>query len=246
MGIVKSLLKCFHFILYVILVFLFLSISLQVYLYIRPLIATLLSLLFAIVSGIAFNYEMIMSSFKEKLGTCIVKICIGLTVLLLCSVLVFHFIISPCIPYDYMSNLDWGKSYENLSSPQKKGVYSIPESVAKRLKTEALLETILDNEWLIDLNAYNDFVEAVKSREMQFRIVEFLGREDAVEVLDKYIIDYEEKLSQKEKEMGYSVEEMFMTSGLYERTEEQYELSHLYSDINFMIRIRDNRFEILK
>ncbi len=245
MSVVKSLLKCFHFILYVLLVLYLLSISLQVYMHIRPIVAIVLSLVFAVASGVAFNYEMIMGSFKEKLGKYIVNICIGLAVLLLSSVLVFHFIIFPCIPYDYMSNLDWGKSYENLSTPQKKVVYSIPEDVAKRLKTDALLETILENPWLVDLNAYNDYVMAVKSREMQFRIVEFLSREDAVEVLDKYIAKYKDKLSDIEKEMGYTVEEVILTPELSEKFREQFNYSDLFLDINFMERIKDCRSEIL-
>ena len=245
MGIVKSLLKCFHFILYVVLMFIFLKISLQVYMCIRIPIATLLALIFAVVSGIAFNYEMIMGSFKEKLGKCIINICIGLMVLLFSLVLVFHFVISPFVTFDYMSNLDWGKSYENLSIPQKKSVYSIPEGVAKRLKTDALLKTILNNPWLSDLNAYDDYVMAVKSREVQFRIVEFLSREDAIEVLDEYITEYKDKLSSIEKEIGYTVEEILLTPELSEKYREKYEYSDLFLDINFMERIKENRSEIL-
>lgn len=245
MGIVKSLLKCIHFILYILIMLVFLQFIFEDCFSLSYDMSACLSFVLSIMSGIAFNYEMIMGAFKGNLGKYIVNICIGLTVLLLGSILVFHFVIYSRIPFDYMSNLDRGKSYENLSTPQKKVVYSIPEDVAKRLKTDALLETILENPWLVDLNAYNDYVMAVKSREMQFRIVEFLSREDAVEVLDKYIAEYKDKLSDIEKEMGYTVEEVILTPELSEKFREQFNYSDLFLDINFMERIKDCRSEIL-
>lgn len=100
--------------------------------------------------------------------------------------------ISPNEPFDYMRNLKtYGYSnYEDLSTGEKKMVYSIPEDVSKTLTTEALLETILNNEYLIDLFAYDNFVKAVQSREDQFRIMEFLSREDSMVVLEKYLAEY--------------------------------------------------------
>lgn len=102
------------------------------------------------------------------------------------------------VPFDYMTNMQTRSfdSYENLSTPNKKLVYSIPDGVAETLTTEALLETILDNKYIIDLFAYDDFVEAVKSREVQFRIVEFLERENSIEVLNINIGKYEKKVSE--------------------------------------------------
>ena len=98
-------------------------------------------------------------------------------------------------PYDYMSALN-GRDYESLSTPEKKLVYSIPEDIAKSLSTEALLETILNNKYLIDLFAYDDFIMAVQSREVQFRIIEFLEREDSITVLESYISKYEKMVSE--------------------------------------------------
>lgn len=102
------------------------------------------------------------------------------------------------VPFDYMTNMQTRPfdSYDNLSTPNKKLVYSIPDGVAETLTTEALLETILDNKYIIDLFAYDDFVKAVKSREEQFRIVEFLEREDSIEVLNTNIGKYEKKVSE--------------------------------------------------
>ena len=99
------------------------------------------------------------------------------------------------VPFDYMTNLKTMSfdNYNDLSIQDKKLVYSIPNDIAKNLTTEALLETILNNEYLVDLFAYDDFVEAVKSFEDQFRVIEFLKREDSTEVLDRYIEKYEEK-----------------------------------------------------
>lgn len=102
------------------------------------------------------------------------------------------------VPFDYMTNMKTRSfdNYESLSTPEKKLVYSISDGVAETLTTEALLETILNNEYIIDLFTYDDFVEGVKSREEQFRIVEFLEREDSINVLNIYIEKYEEKVSE--------------------------------------------------
>lgn len=101
------------------------------------------------------------------------------------------------MPFDYMTNMQTKsfEKYEDLSTSEQKLVYSIPEDVAKTLTTKALLETILNNDYIIDLFAYDDFVLAVKSREIQYRIIEFLKREDSLEVLNTYIEKYEEEVS---------------------------------------------------
>lgn len=100
------------------------------------------------------------------------------------------------VPFDYMTNLKGRsvESYENLTIPEQKLVYSIPEDIPATLTTKALLETILENYFLLDLFAYDDFVRAVQSREEQFRIVEFLEREDSLTVIDEYIELYTEKV----------------------------------------------------
>lgn len=129
----------------------------------------------------------------------------------------------PNVPFDYMMNLkrmSLGK-YETLSTSDKKLVYSIPEDVAKILTTEALLETILNNEYLVDLFAFDDFIGAVISREVQFRIVEFLNRENSIEVLNVYIEKYEEKISEE-----YS--------------------SDINRQLRFMENLKDNYSEILR
>lgn len=243
MGIVKSLMKCFHFIIYVLFLFLCLKIYLQIYLGIRTSIATPLSLIFALVSGFTFNYEMILDAFK-KTGKWIVVVCIGLSVCIISFLLIFQYGISPNIPFDYMSNLN-NKPYEILSTGEKKVVYSIPEKIAKKLKTNMLLETILKNKYLIDLYAYDDFVSAVKSREMQFRIVEFLSREDSVEVLDEYILKYEKNLKKKEIEINCTIEDLEENIEVSEISEEQGELLDIYRNIHFMELLKEFRIEIL-
>ena len=104
------------------------------------------------------------------------------------------------VPFDYMTNMQTRSfdSYENLSTPNKKLVYSIPDGVAKTLTTEALLETILNNKYIVDLFAYDSFEYAVTLKESQFKILEFLDREDSNEVLSSYIEKYQNLLAEKE------------------------------------------------
>ena len=84
------------------------------------------------------------------------------------------------VPYDYMANLKMRSfdSYENLTTSEKKLVYSIPDGVAETLTTEALLETILNNEFLGDCLAYDNFSQAVVSKDAYFRFSELIGRDD--------------------------------------------------------------------
>lgn len=156
------------------------------------------------------------------------KIVVGVVVVVLLVLVVWLITvmnnqrISPNEPFDYMKNLKmYGyNNYENLSTGEKKMVYSIPEDVSETLSTEALLETILNNEYLIDLFAYDNFVKAVQSREEQFRIMEFLKRKDSIEVLEKFIENHEKLLSE-----NYS--------------------SDTNRELRFMKRIKDNAYYIL-
>lgn len=135
---------------------------------------------------------------KSRIYSCILAVWILLSMLTVNVLGVDTKVILSDVPFDYMTNMETKlySDYQNLSIPEQKLVYCIPEDIAESLTTESLLKTILNNEFLMDLFAYDNFVKAVQSREEQFRIIEFLKREDSIDVLDKYIElygnDYEE------------------------------------------------------
>ena len=148
------------------------------------------------------------------------------------------------VPFDYMTNMKNRSldSYEGLSTGDKKLVYTIPNGVAETLTTEALLETILNNKYLTDLMAYDDFAYAVKVRNSQYKILDYLNRKDALTVLDAYIVLYENRLKQKEKEAGFYIDDV--TNWDFELSGYEDVLTN-YLQIVFMNELKNNYSEIM-
>ena len=148
------------------------------------------------------------------------------------------------VPFDYMTNIQTRSfdSYENLSTPNKKLVYSIPNGVAETLTTEALLETILNNEYLTDLFAYDSFVDAVKSREEQFRIVEFLNRSDSSIVLNSFYSKYSKLLKEVENKTGFTIDDVVSNTNISDLSND---FVTNYIKVSFITKLKDNYSNIL-
>ena len=100
-------------------------------------------------------------------------------------------------PYDY-GVVPFSEEWEELTTLERKAIFTIPKKVAESLTTEALLKTILDNPYIIDLFAYNDFSMAVKLRNEQFQIKELLSRPDFYLILTNYVNSYSKSITSRE------------------------------------------------
>ena len=77
------------------------------------------------------------------------------------------------------------------SSKEKVAACYIPQQIIENMTTEALLETVLDYPLLIDIFAYDTTEIGIELASTYLPgIPELLSREDALEVLGKYIEDY--------------------------------------------------------
>ena len=256
MDIIKSLSKVVKFIIYITLAPFFIKVYLRL-INSGEIFSLVFPILFTTISAVVLNYEIVLTILKEKLGKVVINISLVLTCLLFVFLMIYQFIILPTIPYDYLGKLNNKSVIDELPiDSQKFYYYAIPEDVSKRLGTEPLLVTILDNRFLLDLFNYDDFTDGVEQNESRFRILEFLSKKDALKILDEYIILYQVKLEENETKFDLSandltekIEILIEDKDIVEIdniSKEELEVINCYLKLSFMKMLKENYNDILK
>lgn len=86
------------------------------------------------------------------------------------------------VPYDY-GVVRLSEDWDELTTSERKTTFNIPQSVAEKLTTEALLKTILSNPYITEIFMYDTLEKGIEVKDFRFHFTELFSRNDVHQVL---------------------------------------------------------------